>query len=50
MSIILFDDPEIGIDWGIENPILSEKDLKTWPYLPFSKGNKNIKRKKLPFL
>ena len=25
---ILFSDPVIGIDWGIENPILSEKDLK----------------------
>ena len=24
---IRYDDPEIGIDWGIENPILSEKDL-----------------------
>lgn len=24
---IRFDDPEIGIDWGISNPILSEKDL-----------------------
>ena len=23
---ILWNDPEIGIDWGIENPILSEKD------------------------
>ncbi|ETA81771.1 spore coat protein [Youngiibacter fragilis 232.1] len=25
---IRFDDPEIGVDWEIENPILSEKDLK----------------------
>ena len=24
---IRFDDPEIGVDWGIEDPILSEKDL-----------------------
>lgn len=24
---ILFNDPEIGVDWGIEKPILSEKDL-----------------------
>ncbi len=24
---IRFDDPEIGIEWGIENPILSDKDL-----------------------
>jgi dTDP-4-dehydrorhamnose 3,5-epimerase len=25
---IRFDDPEIGVDWGIRNPILSEKDVK----------------------
>lgn len=25
---IRFDDPDIGVDWGIEDPILSEKDLK----------------------
>lgn len=25
---IRFDDPEIGVDWGILDPILSEKDLK----------------------
>ena len=25
---IRFDDPEIGVDWEIEDPILSEKDLK----------------------
>lgn len=24
---IRFDDPEINVDWGIESPILSEKDL-----------------------
>lgn len=24
---ILFDDPDLGIKWGIENPILSQKDL-----------------------
>ena len=23
---ILWNDPEIGVDWGIEHPILSEKD------------------------
>ncbi len=23
---VKFDDPEIGVDWGIDNPILSEKD------------------------
>jgi dTDP-4-dehydrorhamnose reductase/dTDP-4-dehydrorhamnose 3,5-epimerase len=25
---IRFDDPEIGVEWGIDDPILSEKDLK----------------------
>jgi dTDP-4-dehydrorhamnose 3,5-epimerase len=25
---ILWNDPEIGIDWGITDPILSEKDQK----------------------
>ena len=25
---IRFNDPEIGVDWGVENPILSAKDLK----------------------
>lgn len=25
---IRFDDPEIGVDWGIADPVLSEKDLK----------------------
>lgn len=29
---IRFDDPEIGVDWGIKNPILSEKD-KSAPLL-----------------
>lgn len=24
---IRFDDPEIGVEWGIDNPILSDKDL-----------------------
>ncbi|MDR3552932.1 MAG: dTDP-4-dehydrorhamnose 3,5-epimerase [Clostridia bacterium] len=24
---IRFDDPEIGVEWGVENPILSKKDL-----------------------
>ena len=28
---IRWDDPEIGVDWGIDNPIISEKDAK----LPF---------------
>ena len=27
-SGILWNDPEIGIDWPVENPILSEKDTK----------------------
>lgn len=25
---IRFDDPEIGVDWGVKDPILSQKDLK----------------------
>ncbi|MBC5647424.1 dTDP-4-dehydrorhamnose 3,5-epimerase [Christensenella tenuis] len=25
---IRFDDPEIGVDWGISEPVLSEKDLR----------------------
>ncbi len=25
---IRFDDPEIGVDWGVTEPILSQKDLK----------------------
>lgn len=29
---IRFDDPEIGVDWGIKDPILSEKD-KNAPFL-----------------
>ncbi len=29
---IRFDDPEIGVEWGVENPILSEKD-KNAPFL-----------------
>ncbi|QIK70033.1 dTDP-4-dehydrorhamnose 3,5-epimerase [Erysipelothrix sp. HDW6C] len=28
---IQFDDPEIGVMWGIENPMLSEKDSKALP-------------------
>ncbi|AFL83553.1 dTDP-4-dehydrorhamnose 3,5-epimerase [Belliella baltica DSM 15883] len=29
---ILWNDPELNIDWQVENPILSEKDI-TWPTL-----------------
>lgn len=29
---IRFDDPDIGVDWGIDDPILSEKDRNS-PYL-----------------
>jgi dTDP-4-dehydrorhamnose 3,5-epimerase len=25
---IIFNDPELNIDWGIENPLVSEKDLE----------------------
>ena len=39
---IRFDDPEIGVDWGIEAPILSEKDLKA-PFLKDSDVNFKLK-------
>lgn len=39
---IRFDDPEIGVQWGIENPILSEKDEKA-PLLKDSDVNFSIK-------
>ncbi len=39
---IRFDDPELSIDWGVENPILSEKDAKA-PYLKDSDCNFSIK-------
>lgn len=35
---IRFDDPEINVDWGIENPILSDKDLNA-PMLSESDAN-----------
>ena len=35
---IRFDDPEIGVDWGIDNPILSDKDLNA-PLLKDSDAN-----------
>jgi dTDP-4-dehydrorhamnose 3,5-epimerase len=35
---IRFDDPEIGVDWGIDDPILSEKD-STAPFLKDSDFN-----------
>jgi len=35
---IRYDDPDIGIDWGIDNPILSEKD-KSAPLLKDSDCN-----------
>lgn len=34
----LWDDPEIGIDWDVENPILSEKDANA-PILSMSKAD-----------
>lgn len=39
---IRFDDPEIGIEWGVKEPILSEKDL-TAPLLKDSDANFSIK-------
>lgn len=44
---IRFDDPTIGIDWGIDNPFLSDKDLNApllcesdcnFSYEPFNEG------------
>ncbi len=35
---IRFDDPEIDVDWGVENPILSDKDIKA-PLLKDSDAN-----------
>lgn len=37
-ACILWNDSEIGIDWGIDNPILSEKD-KNAPLLKDAKNN-----------
>lgn len=39
---IRFDDPEIGVDWAVENPILSEKDLKA-PLLKDSDADFSLK-------
>ena len=39
---VRFDDPEIGIHWGIENPILSDKDRNA-PLLRDSDVNFSIK-------
>ena len=39
---IRFNDPEIGVEWGIDNPILSEKDLNA-PLLKESDINFSIK-------
>jgi dTDP-4-dehydrorhamnose 3,5-epimerase-like enzyme len=25
---VRFDDPEIGVDWGVKDPVLSRKDLE----------------------
>ena len=35
---IRWNDPEIGVEWGVENPILSEKDKKN----PFLKDCKDL--------
>lgn len=35
---VRFDDPEIGVDWGVTDPILSQKDLKA-PLLKDSDAN-----------
>ena len=39
---IRFDDPEIGVEWGIDNPVLSEKDINA-PLLKNSDVNFSIK-------
>jgi len=39
---IRYDDPELGIDWGTEHPILSEKDRNA-PFLKDSDANFSIK-------
>ncbi len=39
---IRFDDPDIGIDWGVESPILSDKDLNA-PLLRDSDADFSIK-------
>lgn len=41
-SSIKFNDPEIGIDWGIENPVLSQKDSDA-PLLKDSDANFSIR-------
>jgi dTDP-4-dehydrorhamnose 3,5-epimerase len=33
----LFNDPDIGVQWRVENPIVSEKDLKTIPFKEITK-------------
>jgi dTDP-4-dehydrorhamnose reductase/dTDP-4-dehydrorhamnose 3,5-epimerase len=35
---VRFDDPEIGVDWGVKDPILSQKDLSA-PLLKDSDAN-----------
>ena len=35
---IHFDDPQIAVNWGIENPVLSQKDVHA-PYLADSDVN-----------
>jgi dTDP-4-dehydrorhamnose 3,5-epimerase-like enzyme len=35
---VRFDDPEIGVDWEVKDPILSQKDLKA-PLLKDSDAN-----------
>ena len=35
---IRWNDPDVGVEWGVENPILSEKDKKN----PFLKDSKEL--------
>lgn len=36
---ILYNDPDLRINWGIENPIVSEKDLKALTFQQFKSQN-----------
>ena len=52
---IVWNDPELAIDWGVENPVIAEKDAKA-PLLKDSdadfeyRGEKNVKQqlKRMP--
>ncbi|MCB0771415.1 MAG: dTDP-4-dehydrorhamnose 3,5-epimerase [Flavobacteriales bacterium] len=35
---ILWNDPELGIDWGVDEPLISPKDLKGLPFRTIMEG------------